>query len=169
MKFKLSEYQNSILDFVENGKGNACIQAYAGAAKSSTLVECANLIGNGNNLFVAFNKRIQLELSEKLSHTTMKASTLHGLGYSIIMSQIARGNKIDLQKLQIEVIIGKTKKTYKYGIEPIFPESNYFLIDFLTHRIEEKEKVHILKQGIRRLDLWLPKNIGENESVTLIL
>lgn len=94
MEFKPSEYQSEIYNWVENEKGNICIEALAGSGKTSTLVECANLIGEGNNLFVAFNKRIQLELSERLSHTTMKATTLHALGFSIIMSQIAKGNKV---------------------------------------------------------------------------
>ncbi|NCD07180.1 MAG: ATP-dependent helicase [Spirochaetia bacterium] len=104
---ELSNYQKDIINFVKNEKGNAIIEAFSGSAKTTTLVECANNIGNGNNLFVAFNKKIQMELSKRLEHTNMKATTLHALGYSIIMSQIARGNKVEVDNKKIGNIINE--------------------------------------------------------------
>jgi hypothetical protein len=74
---------------------------------SSTLVECAKLIKEKNNLFVAFNKRIQLDLQDKLKNTNMKATTLHALGYSIIMSQIAFGNKVEVDNRKVGNILNE--------------------------------------------------------------
>jgi len=102
--FEYSEYQKDIFNWVQNDTGNAIIQAYAGSSKTTVLVECANLIKTGNNLFVAFNKKIQLELQEKLPDS-MKAMTLHALGYSLIMSQITVGNKVDIDNKKVMNIL----------------------------------------------------------------
>ena len=65
-KFPPNQYQQDILDWINNGEGNALIEAKAGSGKTSTLVLAAPQICQYSNaLFVAFNKHIVEELCAK--------------------------------------------------------------------------------------------------------
>ena len=60
MNFKLSEYQQNILDYVKFNKGNLLIDAKAGSGKTSTLVLIASELMKNNEkcMFLSFNKSI---------------------------------------------------------------------------------------------------------------
>ena len=80
-----NEFQQNVFNFVSNQKGNAAVSAVAGSGKTATIVECAKLLSESNPnmsiLFLAFNKSIATELSEKLSvYTNVNCSTLHAHG-----------------------------------------------------------------------------------------
>ena len=71
---KNSKEQEAIYDFVENGTGNAIIDAVAGAGKTTTIMNCAQLIpeyrrnkvpGRNAILFCAFNRKIVSEIEGK--------------------------------------------------------------------------------------------------------
>ena len=80
-KFKPSEYQQDIFDFIKNGKGSAVIDAVAGSGKSTTLCEAVKLLPSSKKiLFCAFNKAIVTELSERLPDY-VNVKTLNGLGH----------------------------------------------------------------------------------------
>lgn len=85
-----SEYQMKIYDFVEHGIGNAVISAKAGSAKTTTLVNLAEFVKPRLKcLFVAFNKSIAEELTEKLKDKpNCNTTTVHGLGLSIIVRNL---------------------------------------------------------------------------------
>lgn len=74
-----SKYQEAIFSFVENGSGNAIIEAVAGAGKSTTLVECAHR-AKGSSVFLAFNKAIADELKKR----GVNARTFHSLTYAAV-------------------------------------------------------------------------------------
>lgn len=83
-KFQPSVYQQGIYDFITNGKGNAVVSAVAGSGKTTTLINALNLIPSELNvLFLAFNKSIAKELSERVpkSATNIEVRTLHAYGY----------------------------------------------------------------------------------------
>jgi superfamily I DNA/RNA helicase len=88
-KFEYSKYQKDIFDFVENGKGNAVIEACAGAGKTTVLVNCLNLIDeNESILMCAFNKDISTELKKKTKKfKNVNCMTLHSLGYKILLKE----------------------------------------------------------------------------------
>jgi DNA helicase II / ATP-dependent DNA helicase PcrA len=68
-KFKPSKYQKAIYSFIENGKGNAVVEAVAGSGKTTTIVEATSRIPPKDRaIFVAFNKSIATELSKKLQN-----------------------------------------------------------------------------------------------------
>jgi DNA helicase-2/ATP-dependent DNA helicase PcrA len=83
-----SPYQTAVFDFIKEGKGNAVINAVAGAGKTFTITKALELIpDNQSVLFIAFNKHIVEELKTKLSKankTGVEVMTLHSYGSKIL-------------------------------------------------------------------------------------
>ena len=105
--FTPSEYQQKFFDWVENGVGNAVLEAYAGAGKTATLVSAMKLIPKDQKcLFIAFNKSIADELNEKIkSLPNANARTMHSLGYAMIRRNL--GNKIEIDEYKYRNYIKK--------------------------------------------------------------
>ena len=84
-----NEYQNNIFDFVSRGTGNAVISAVAGSGKTTTIIQAATLIPkNKEVLFLAFNKSIVTELSEKLLlYKNIEVKTLHSHGLASLKNR----------------------------------------------------------------------------------
>lgn len=80
-----SDYQVSIWNWIETGRGHAAVAAVAGSGKSTTILQGAKLV-SGPGMFLAFNKSIATELGGRLAGTTMRASTIHSHGYSACRS-----------------------------------------------------------------------------------
>jgi len=87
--FAPSHYQRAIFDWIINGKGNAVVQAAAGAGKTTTLVEAAKLLPSKRATFVAFNKHITQELQLRLCKK-MVCKTIHSIGMSALKSHLGR-------------------------------------------------------------------------------
>lgn len=83
-----SQYQNTIFDFVENGTGNAVIEAVAGSGKSSTIEECVKRSKSvfpakpRSSIFLAFNKPI----AEELKKRGLNARTFHSICWGAVMN-----------------------------------------------------------------------------------
>ncbi len=77
-----SPYQQAIYDWIEQGSGNALVDAVAVAGKTTVLIEGAKRIKTSNACFVAFNKIIAEEIATRLQviGSPMQASTIHSLG-----------------------------------------------------------------------------------------
>ena len=90
--FKLSTYQQNILNYIDNNTGNLLVDAKAGSGKTSTLLLIANKVYNQNKkcTFLAFNKSIVDELSKKLQNTDCMIKTIHSLGLSFIRSYLMK-------------------------------------------------------------------------------
>ena len=82
--FLPSVYQEDIFHFIVAGAGDGLIAAAAGAGKTSTLVECAQLMRADKTLFLAFNRHIAHELQRRLASTEVDVLTVHGLGLRTI-------------------------------------------------------------------------------------
>ena len=84
-EFDASEYQDAIFDNVEHGVGNMNIVAAAGASKTTTIVNCLNIIPDSKKvLFIAFNRDIVADIKERVGEKrNTKISTFHSLGLSI--------------------------------------------------------------------------------------
>lgn len=87
-KFVPSKYQEAIYDFIQNGKGNAVVDAVAGSGKSTTIVHALSLIPKDQTvLFLAFNKAIVEELKIKIAaQPNVEVMTLHSLGAKALMN-----------------------------------------------------------------------------------
>src|SRR5919199_1594073 len=82
--FAPSPYQQEIFHFIVAGSGDGLIVAAAGAGKTATLVECAQLLRADKTLFLAFNRHIAQELQRRLATTEVEVLTVHGLGLRTI-------------------------------------------------------------------------------------
>jgi DNA helicase-2/ATP-dependent DNA helicase PcrA len=80
MKLIWSKQQNDIYDWVRSPSGSRIVIAVAGSGKTTTIVECAEIIPpSSQSTFVAFNKHIADTLKLKLPDT-VRAMTLNALG-----------------------------------------------------------------------------------------
>src|SRR5918997_6850984 len=86
--FRPSRYQEDIFHFCVAGQGDGLIVAAAGAGKTSTLIEAAQLLRADKTLFLAFNRAIADELRERLANSEIDVLTVHGLGYRTICKQL---------------------------------------------------------------------------------
>ena len=80
----LSPQQKAVIDWVQGGSGSLNLIAYAGCAKTSTLMECAKVI-KGTGVMCAFNKSIADEFSARLAAQqsyNVKGGTIHSVGYA---------------------------------------------------------------------------------------
>jgi len=82
--FKPSIYNKRIFEFVTSGTGNAVIDAVAGSGKTTTIVNCLDLIPKTQSvIFVAFNKSIIEELTTRVpKHVDVK--TMHAFGFGSV-------------------------------------------------------------------------------------
>lgn len=89
-QFTPSEYQEDVFRRVLETEDHLQISAYAGCAKTSTLVwivkELAKrgLVKGKKIVYLAFNKSIQVELSDELEGTGVPAQTTHAFGFKTL-------------------------------------------------------------------------------------
>lgn len=120
--YKLSEYQNNILNYIKYNTGNLLVDAKAGSGKTSTLLLIADLITkqqNKNCLFLAFNKSIVSELNEKINNPNCMVKTVHSLGLSFLRSYLYKLHKTDYE---IEINTSKVRDLVKYYYENMCEE-----------------------------------------------
>lgn len=102
-KHNWSEYQKNIFRNVYSEKGHCIINAYAGASKTTSIVESLKYIPKGKNaLMLAFNKIIQEELSER-APSYVETLTFHSIGLRAIKQRF--GNSIELDENKVFDIV----------------------------------------------------------------
>lgn len=88
MPFTWSKQQNEIFaHFAAEASGNLAVRARAGTGKTSTILEGISHSKDYSILLAAFNKRIAVELQQKLRNARAKAQTLHSLGFGCVMRE----------------------------------------------------------------------------------
>lgn len=93
---KPSKYQLAILDWLENGNGNATCNAVAGAGKSTTLKLAAQQleqqgISPNEVKIIVFGKQNSLDLIAKFGQQWKESiKTLHSAGFKILQGEIGR-------------------------------------------------------------------------------
>jgi len=78
MSFKLSKYQQDIINFIKNTDESLTIKATAGSGKTTILLECMKYIDTYNALFLAFNRSIAEELRYRVPQN-FQARTFHSV------------------------------------------------------------------------------------------
>jgi DNA helicase-2/ATP-dependent DNA helicase PcrA len=118
MDFIPSEYQKLIFKFITEGVGNAVVNAKAGSGKTTTLVEAMKLVSPKQKvLFVAFNKAIEQDLSEKLEdYGNVTVKTYHSLGFAIVRECLGKYAKFEINEHKYTAYINN-------NIESLCPES----------------------------------------------
>jgi superfamily I DNA/RNA helicase len=152
MNFNPSEYQKKIFDFVENGIGNAVINAKAGSGKTTTLVESMKLISNKEKiLFVAFNKAIEQELTSRLlNYDNVSVKTYHSLGFSLLRNSLGKGKNIRLNEHKYTAYINN-------NIYSLSPESITL----------NKNDIRRFKNNLKTLTDYARFNISQSSSEVL--
>ena len=111
MNFKPTPEQQRIFKFIQKRKENILIEAYAGAGKTTTIVEAVKLLPkDASILFLAFNKHIKEELDGRLPDH-VRCYTAHGLGLSAIKRKY--GDKIQMDEFKADKWIQKKAKFWK--------------------------------------------------------
>lgn len=100
-KFPPNKYQQDIIDWVNNGKGNAIVDAKAGSGKTSTLELIAQNYPR-KMLFIAFNKHIADEINDRPElqkyllkkdeggKGTLKVYTVNSIGNMTVMEDLRK-------------------------------------------------------------------------------
>ena len=97
MSFELSEYQQKIKTyFQQHPRNNMAIEALAGSGKTSTALMLTELTST-SDVYVAFNKSIQMEMKEKLKNPKTKCYTMHGLALSVMRYNLEQHKKTEPQ------------------------------------------------------------------------
>lgn len=105
-----SSYQTAIFRFIKESTDNLVVEALAGSGKTTTAVECASFLPqNKENIFVAFNKKIALELRSRLPDF-VEAGTLHSIGLKQLLK--IYNCQVDTDKMSsiFKKIIGDDKE-----------------------------------------------------------
>jgi DNA helicase II / ATP-dependent DNA helicase PcrA len=105
-----SNYQKAVFEFVENGQGNAIIEAVAGSGKTTTIVEAMKRVPAGASaLFLAFNKAI----AEELKSRGVNARTFHSFTYSPVLKYVgARAVESNKTRTLIDYVLKSDSKIY---------------------------------------------------------
>ena len=83
-KLEWSSYQKALFKDIAQGEGHTIVEAYAGASKTTSIVESFKYIPRGKKaIALAFNKIIQEELRSR-SPSYVDVLTFHSLGYRAI-------------------------------------------------------------------------------------
>tara|TARA_R110002074_G_scaffold32309_1_gene90199 strand:+ start:1299 stop:2819 length:1521 start_codon:yes stop_codon:yes gene_type:complete len=110
-----SKYQKAIYEWVENGTGNAIVKACAGSGKTTTATHSATFM-KGNVLFLAFNKKISIEIDNILGRMGLpncQAKTFHAEGLKAFTSSKGRA-KVEGSKVYF-LTKNYTDKTKELG------------------------------------------------------
>lgn len=89
--FEWSEYQEAVFDAVDDPDvGHLVVEARAGSAKTTTIVEALNWVPQGESVLLsAFNKGIERDLSAK-APSGVEVRTLHSYGFSTVKRHFDR-------------------------------------------------------------------------------
>lgn len=111
--FKLSTYQENIINYVKNERGNLLVDAKAGSGKTSTLILISDYLKETGKscLFLAFNKSIVEELKTKLNNPLCEVKTIHSTGLTFIRSYLYRLHK---QNYNLEINTSKVRELVKF-------------------------------------------------------
>ena len=192
MNFKLSTYQENILNTVKSTNKNILVDAKAGSGKTSTLILISEAIQKQGNkcLFLAFNKHIVEELKGKMDTTDCAVKTIHSLGYSYLRSflyrQYGQHYKMDLdenklreivkhkfeedgyQQSVIEHNIDKTGTELKDFIRTLISETCHLINFCRFHMTNYHEQAKVRKLALSCCRTIIEENIGFDNYPTLV-
>src|SRR5271165_2267624 len=84
LKLDWSEYQKAVFRNIATDTGNLIIEAYAGSAKTTSIVESFRYVPKGKKtIALSFGKRIQEELQAR-APSYIETFTFHSLGFRAI-------------------------------------------------------------------------------------
>lgn len=112
--------QQAVIDAATSSTDNLIISALAGAAKTSTLVMVAEALRDTSILCLAFNKRIAVEMQERLP-PNCQAMTLNSLGHRVWGEIISKRLTLEADK-NFKLLTEHVKRLDKRGQEQAYEE-----------------------------------------------
>jgi len=95
-----SSYQKDVFNDVATGEGHTIVEAYAGSAKTTTIVGALGMVGGREKVFFsAFNKRVVDELKDKVPWT-VDVSTLHSYGFRSIKEKYGKDTRPNTKRVR---------------------------------------------------------------------
>lgn len=162
-KLDWSIYQKNIFKDIAKGKGHTIVEARAGSAKSTSIVESFKYVPRGKKILgLAFNKIIQEELRSR-SPSYADILTFHSLGFRAIKQRfgnvqlnehktfdIVKSLLGDNQNFDLITNIADTVAFCKYGLLDT-PNNIDFLIDRFAIDLCEMDRKEFIKYVIQTL------------------
>ena len=109
-----SKYQQAIIDYYkDNPHDNIFVTAYAGSAKSTTLLMLTEL-STTSDIYVAFNNSVAKEFEKKITNPKVKSKTIHSVAYAIMQYNVGKSAISEADRIGF----GKKEKT-KNGPEKV--------------------------------------------------
>lgn len=169
-KLEWSPYQKALFKEIAYGTGHVIVEARAGSAKTTSIVEGLKYAPKGKKIIIlAFNKKIQEELQKKVS-AMVETFTFHSLGYRAIRQrfgpvQLDEYKVIDILKSQLgkdvnfDLIdnLAQTVAFCKYGLLDS-PKQIDYLIDSFGIDLCEMPRPEFISTVI--------KTLGINKKIT---
>lgn len=158
MEFTPTPEQKRIFKFIQKRPENILIEAYAGAGKTTTIVEAVNLLPKDSSIiFLAFNKHIKEELETRLPDH-VRCYTSHGLGMSAIKRKY--GDSIKFDEFKVDKHINRRVK--KWGVDAEFKSKE----DKFRYLQDIKKMVNLCRLSLTLDKKWIPY-IAERYEVKL--
>jgi DNA helicase II / ATP-dependent DNA helicase PcrA len=153
-----SSYQADIFKAVSETNDNLLIEAVAGSGKTTTIIHALELLPkNEKTIFVAFNKSIADELSQKVP-PSVEARTLHSVGFQILrnnFSFVKSNGKKTNNILRFEILDTKNDRAlYEWCFE--YSRDIDTLISRLKSALIQQASREDMIDWIDDLDLDLP-------------
>jgi len=109
-KHNWSEYQKDIFRDIAKGEGHTIVEAFAGSAKTTSIIESFKYIPKGKKtLALAFNKIIQEELRARAPSYIQDILTFHSLGFRAIKQRF--GN-VELDDNKVYTLVSSQLDKY---------------------------------------------------------
>ena len=159
MSFKPTKEQERIFVFTKKRKENLLIEAYAGAGKTTTIVEAVKLLPKDASItFLAFNKHIQQELKTKLPEH-VRCYTSHGLGLSAIKRKY--GDKIQMDEFKMDKIIKKKASRWNLAADFKRDEERFRYLN------DMKKLANLCKLSLTLDPKWIPTLQNDTKSILI--
>ena len=120
IRMKPSKYQQGVLDWLQNGKGNATCNAVAGLGKTTTLKLAAQQLRSMGFIprdikVIVFGKQNSLDLIAKFGREwKFSISTLHSVGFRVLQQEIGKFRRDErVVSSKYRRIAEQKKLTYK--------------------------------------------------------
>lgn len=163
-KHNWSEYQKDLFKEISRGTGHIIVEAYAGSAKTTSIVEGFRYIPKGKkSIALAFNKSIAEELRSR-APSFVETFTFHALGLRAIKQRFGNieiddnkvyniiKSKLDISNHDLIMSMCETIAYCKYGLIDT-PSAIEGLIDKFSIDLCDVEKPEYIKNIIKTLGL----------------
>lgn len=120
--FLPSSFQEAFFSELVSGTSSIILNAVAGSGKTTTIVHATSLLPpHVLTVFLAFNKRIEEELTKRLP-SFVQCSTFHSRAYSALRRSLPKSPKVNKDKVRDILKLAKEKKFLSYEDYQIYSQ-----------------------------------------------